>query len=159
MDDRRFDAITRGLTRQTSRRRAVSGVLAGTMALLTGATGLEAKPGGGKGPSKSKKAVCHFSNGKGGKYKKLTLGGPGADSHVANHANDGYFGDCCPGDTCTAQGQCFTAACSKDATTNTFSCLSTPKEAGAGCTIDTVEGQCDGAGLCCTDPLDPSTCT
>jgi hypothetical protein len=162
VDGERFDAVLREVANPTSRRRVVGGVLGGVAALVAGTAVIKAEPGGGKGKGKGKTkvAICHFSNGKGGKYKKLTLGGPGADNHVANHPNDGYFGEvagCCPGDTCTPQGQCYTAACTKDTTTRTFSCVSTPAAIGTDCTINNEPGECNGTGLCC-DLVDPTLC-
>jgi hypothetical protein len=162
VDGERFDAVLREVASPTSRRRIVGGVLGGVAALVAGTAVVKArpKPGGGKG--KTKKAVCHFSNGHGGKYKKLTLGGPGADNHVAHHPNDGYFaekGGCCPGDTCTPSGQCVTAACAgtEDTTgATTFACAETDALAGTECTIGTVTGACNGTGLCC-DPANPAT--
>jgi hypothetical protein len=159
MEGKHFDQVIKRLGTGSSRRHVVGSVIGATAALLTGATVLEAKKGA-KGGGKTKKSVCHFSNGHGGKYKKLTLGGPGADNHVANHPNDGYFGEvagCCPGDTCTPQGQCFTAACTKDTTTSTFSCVSTPAVIGTDCKINNLPGACNGTGLCC-DLVDPTLC-
>ena len=163
MEGKHFDQLAKHLGTGTARRRVLGGMIGVTAALLTGAAVLEAKPKPGHGGGKTKKSICHFSNGHGGKYKKLTLGGPGADNHVANHPKDGYFaevGGCCPGDTCTPQGQCFTAECTgtEDTTTGatTFSCVSTPAATGTECTIGAVTGECDGTGLCC-DPLNPAT--
>jgi hypothetical protein len=161
MEGKHFDQVIKRLGTGSSRRHVVGGVIGATAALLTGATVMGAKKGG-KGGGKTKKSVCHFSNGHGGKYKKLTLGGPGADNHVAHHPNDGYFaevGGCCPGDTCTPSGQCVTAACTgtEDTTgATTFACAETDALAGTECTIGTVTGACNGTGLCC-DPLNPAT--
>ena len=43
MDGNRFDALTRGLVRETSRRRALGGAFGGAVAILTGATAFAAR--------------------------------------------------------------------------------------------------------------------
>jgi hypothetical protein len=142
MESKHFDAITRGLTRETSRRRAVGGVLAGAMALLTSGAALEAKPGGGKGPGKTKTQICHYQGTKNGtpKYKVLKLGGPGAENHLNNHEHDAPYVDCCPGDTCPDKVCHTTAGC--DATGR---CAYVVTE-GALCQNNT--GTCDASGEC-----------
>lgn len=154
MDDKRFDTITRGLTRDTSRRRVVGGVLAGAMALLTGATALEAKPGGigkgnkggaGKGRGKTKAKICHFRE-ETGDYKVLTLGAPGAENHLKNHEEDAPYVDCCPGDTCPPR-ECSAGSCDATGT-----CTYVVTE-GALCQNDT--GTCDALGACIPNTTTP----
>jgi hypothetical protein len=160
VDGERFDALLREVASPTSRRRIVGGVLGGVAALVAGTAVIKAKPKPGGGGGKTKKSVCHFSNGKGGKYKKLTLGGPGADNHVLKHPNDGYFaeeGGCCPGDTCEPSGPCVTAECAgtEDPTTETttFACAETPVPAGTLCEVTPgVAGTCDAFGACIPNP-------
>ena len=79
MDANRFDAMARGLTADTSRRRVFGGLLAGTATLLTGATVLGAKGGNGKRKNKPKVSFCHRR--KNGTYKLISVGGSEQKGH------------------------------------------------------------------------------
>jgi hypothetical protein len=152
VDGERFDALLREVASPTSRRRIVGGVLGGVAALVAGTAVIKAKPGNGKGGGQTKVEICHHSNGHGGKYKKLRLGAPGAENHLANHDEDGLFGGCCPGDTCEPSGPCVTAECTGTENpttgTTTFACAETPVLDGTPCDVDpAVEEECV-AGAC-----------
>lgn len=157
MDDIRFDALTRGLTNGTTRRKVAGGLLGGALAVLGGAAALEAKRGGkgkskgkgggngggnGRGKGNTKVSICHFSDDT-GEYQVLTLGAPGADNHLKHHEDDTPFVDCCPGDACEAAECCTTAECVEG------TCACTVVAA-----VDTpcTGGTCDGAGVCVPTP-------
>jgi len=100
MDDSRFDALARALTRAGSRRRALGG-------LLTAALGLAGRPVGEDAAAHDLKATCKK---KSGKAKKKCL--KKARKHAAQHASEPpppppplTCAQICDG-CCTAAGRC-----------------------------------------------------
>lgn len=162
MDGRHFDTLTRGLLAGASRRAAFGGLLGGALALLTGASVLEARKGGkgkgkgkgkgrgkgkgknrnnnkrngkgkGKGKGRTKVTFCHRDGNDG--FNLITVGGPAAKAHRKH--DDVLCGE--PGvcQTGTATGCDEEGACTFDLA-----------EDGTACEIDGVAGTCDAEGAC-----------
>jgi len=147
MNANRFDTITQGLTSGTSRRQLVGGLLGGAVALLTGASVLEAKKGGngkgrGKGKGKNKGnngkgqpklQFCH-RGGEEGEHTLISVGAPAAKAHEKH------------GDTPCAPGDCQTGAatgCAEDG-----SCTFALAAEGTPCEFEGGSGICSAAGVC-----------
>jgi len=147
MKANRFDTITQGLTAGASRRQLVGGLLGGVVALLTGASVLEAKKGGnGKGRGKGK-GKNKGNNGKGqpkvqfchrtgteGEYNLISVGAPASKAHIGH------------GDTLCQPGVCQTGlatGCAVDG-----SCTYALATEGTVCELAGVAGTCDAVGVC-----------
>ena len=89
MDDSRFDALARSLTTAGSRRRALGGLLAGTLGVL-------GRHDGDESAAHDLKAKCKKKSG-GAKKKCLKK----AKKHAAEHAAATSLGPLPPGPTCT----------------------------------------------------------
>lgn len=112
MDGVRFDSVTRGLTKNTSRRQVFGGLLGGAAAALTGAGVLEAAKGGngkgkakgkGKGKNKPKVSFCHRTGN--GSYHLITVGGSKQKGHRKHGDQE------CPANICDGRAVGCTAVC------------------------------------------------
>lgn len=158
MNGRHFDTLTEGLTAGASRRQAFGGLLGGALALLTGASVLEAKKGGkgkgkgrgkgngkgrgnnkgkGKGKGRTKVTFCHRTDS--GDFHLITVGSPAAKAHRKHGDVQCELGVCQSGAAtgCTEDGSCEFALA----------------EAGTVCELDGVAGTCDAEGTCVPDPV------
>ena len=100
MDGTRFDALTKGLARGTSRRKLLRGLIGGGAALVTAKTGttLAAK--------EPKVTICHFPPENPENVQIIEVSANAVNAHIANHG-DQYW---CPGDLCMTGNECCSAA-------------------------------------------------
>lgn len=156
MDGPGFDRLTKALTLPGSRRRALSGLLAGGFGLL--GTGAE------ESFAHDLKAKCKK---KSGKAKKKCL--KKARKHAAQHANNGPLcgnvtcpagQTCCPdqrcGATCCANGRACNVVCSGP-NGNDYCCHPDRPAAICGGCWQRGSVQCDDPKHCC-GPLSPKCC-
>ena len=154
MDGTRFDTMTKGMTKITSRRQVFGGLLGGAVATLTGASVLEAKKGGngkgigkgigggkgnGKGNGKGKKngkgqgkaTFCHRTGN--GSYQAITV------SQSARKAHLGHGDVECVPNPCRT----YTGSCTQTPVTGL--CDFTPAAVGTACGNGRF---CDASGNC-----------
>lgn len=162
MDGKQFDRIARDLTRETSRRTALRGLLGGALALALGGSSVSAikrrkRRGrrGNDGVETTESAlppgtlaggvweetlqICHFDP-ESGKVKVIAVSTPSVPQYL--NAGDTLFIDCCVDDECVAlpcltPTGCIQGACAYDTTE------------GAACALeDGTTGYCDSDAKC-----------
>ncbi|MCC7021756.1 MAG: hypothetical protein IT338_02960 [Thermomicrobiales bacterium] len=162
MDGKQFDRIARDLTRETSRRTALGGLLGGTLALVMGGNSVSAirrrKRRGRKGRDGVETTesalppgtlsggvwdetlqICHFDP-ESGKVKVIAVSTPSVPQYL--NAGDTLFIDCCVDEECGAlpcltPTGCIQGACAYDTTE------------GAACALeDGTTGYCSSDATC-----------